>query len=1432
MEVLMRVVDGLFLSLFLVWLVMEVLKERRRGVVPIELRKSNEERKCRVVAEISVLCCVLISLFHLGFCLYGVWKYRTVSIESIESVVLTVTWISMTVFAIYSKNRNVVEDKKWPSVLTFWWISSCVFNAFCFSIYILSHLKYFTYPTFIPKASLSDFAAFPLYLILCINALYFVCVKKPVDELKDPLLEKDDENVDEDVVGDAFSNAGIWSKHTFGWLNPLFQTGRRKKLELPHIPQVPGIDSAEKSFLLLQESLQNQETEGFPLAKAIIHAVWRPLLMNGLYAGANTVSSYMGPLLITYFVNFLSGKYDDDSRHNLYGLLLALIFFCSKTVESLSQRQWYFGARRIGVRVRAGLIVLIYKKSLSLKSSSSSNGNIVNLINVDVERIGDFFWFIHGVWLLPIQVFLALIILYKNLGAIPSIAALLSTILVMVSNTPLVKLQERMHSKIMKAKDSRIKATSETLKSMRILKLHSWETIYKENIINLREVESNSLKRYLYICSVIAFLFWTSPTVVSVVTFGICILVKIPLTAGTVLSALATFRVLQDPIYNLPELISTIAQTKVSLDRLQEFIKEGERQRLLPFYNAYMSDVAIEIEKGEYSWDTSDSNLNKPAISISENMKLKKGSKIAVCGSVGSGKSSFLCGILGEIPRTSGLGVKVHGSKAYVPQSAWIQTGTIQENVLFGKDMDAKFYADVLNGCALNRDVEMWTNGDKTVVGERGINLSGGQKQRVQLARAIYSDSDVYLLDDPFSAVDAHTGAHLFEECLMRLLSRKTVIYVTHQLEFLSSSDMVLVMKDGKIVQSGKYEELIAVSDGELVRLMAAHSQSVSQVNSAQDCELNPVNQTEATSGKPDADYDNGTLQDINHEEETESGRVKWHVYSTFMTLAYKGALVPIILLCHVLFQGLQISSNYWLAWATEVEGRVSNEKLIGIFVLLAGGSSLFVLCRAVLLSTAAIKTAHKIFLGMINSVFRAPISFFDITPSSRILNRSSTDQGTVDTDIPYRVAGLAFALIQLLSVIFLMSYAYYITTARELARMVGIRKAPIQHHFSESIAGVTTIRSFKQEHRFVMKNLDLIDDYSRVTFHNYATMEWLCVRINFLFNLVFFIVLIILVSLPRSAISPSLAGLAATYGLNLNVLQAWVIWNLCNVENKMISVERILQYSKVPSEAPLVIEGSRPKPQWPTKGTIELDNLHFRYRPTLPMVLKGVTCTFPGGKKIGVVGRTGSGKSTLIQALFRVVEPSEGRILIDELDICKIGLMDLRSRLGIIPQDPTLFQGTMRTNLDPLNQHSDFEIWEVLSKCHLKEIVRQDARLLDAPVAEDGENWSVGQRQLLCLARVLLKKRKILVLDEATASVDTATDNVIQRTIREETSGCTVITVAHRIPTVIDNDLVLVLNEGKIVEYDSPTHLLNNQSSAFSKLVSEFLRRTKSDPS
>lgn len=478
-------------------------------------------------------------------------------------------------------------------------------------------------------------------------------------------------------------------------------------------------------------------------------------------AGVNTMASYMGPLLITNFVNLLSGKYDDLSIH--YGLILAFIFFLSKTVESLTQRQWYFGAQRIGIQVRAALTGQIYNKSLSIKCGGPTHGKIINLINVDVERIGDFCWFIHGVWLLPVQVILALVILYRNLGFTPSLAAFAVTVLVMVCNTPMANMQESLHSKIMEAKDSRIKVTSEILKNVRILKLHSWESTFLKKLHQLRENEKNWLKKYLYTCSAVQFLFWTSPTLVSVVTFGVCIMVETELTAATVLSALATFRILQEPIYNLPELVSMIAQTKVSIDRIQEFIKEEDQMKFIPKPSLKHSDVAIEVNIGEYSWKADDLYYIKPTIQIIEKLKIGKGQKVAICGSVGSGKSSLLCCMLGEIPKISGAGIEVYGNRSYVPQSPWILSGTVRENILFGKEMNEELFEKVLECCALHQDVKQWKDGTLTTVGERGINLSGGQKQRIQLARAVYSDSDVYFLDDPFSAVDAHTGTHLFK---------------------------------------------------------------------------------------------------------------------------------------------------------------------------------------------------------------------------------------------------------------------------------------------------------------------------------------------------------------------------------------------------------------------------------------------------------------------------------------------------------------------------------------------------------------------------------------------------------------------------------------------------------------------------------------------
>ncbi|ONK71139.1 uncharacterized protein A4U43_C04F5110 [Asparagus officinalis] len=1438
MEIILQY-PPLFAFFFLVsWILIEFLRLRR---VECQERRVFRDRKFTVIAEIITLFSLLNSSIYLGFVGYEVLRLRLISLGCFSQAG---SWIIVTVFAFYCKGKVLRGSSSWPFVLVSCWVFSGLMQLSLLSFSFIRHLGLAALPSFLPDSSVADLICVPFTIFLCFSSVSMNSSRN-FQELEQPLLVKKEEE-------DDFSTAGLWSKLTFQWLNPVFRKGRAQRLELQHIPSVPKSETAEVSYSSLQESLEKQKPEFSPLLRAIISAVWGPLGINAVFAGINTLSSYLGPFLIANFVNFLSGE--DSKLGHGHGYSLALLFFFGKMAESLSQRQWYFGASQIGVRVRASLMVSIYNKSLAIKYSNTISGKIINFLDLDVERVGDFFWYIHGIWLLPLQVFLALFILNRNLGFTASISAFLTTVIVMVSNTPLANSQEKLHSKIMEAKDSRIKATAETLKCMRILKLHSWETAYLDKLFALRDVERRWLKRYLYTCSAIAFLFWASPTLVSVVAFGVCILVKVPLTPGRVLSALATFRILQEPIYNLPELISMITQTKVSLDRIQEFIRDEQKKNPLPTFTTGLSDVAVDIEPGNYTWEP-DSSLRKSVLMIDKKIKIKRGQKVAVCGSIGAGKSSFLCSILGEIPKMSGRQTKVFGSKAYVPQSAWIQTGTIRENVLFGKEMDNKVYEEVIQGCALERDIGLWIDGDMSLVGERGMNLSGGQKQRIQLARAVYSNSDVYLLDDPFSAVDAHTAAHLFKECLMRLLSSKTVIYVTHQLEFLNAADLILVMHKGKIVQSGKYEDLIADSNGELVRQINAHNQSLSHVTPPNEhnpstCTQNKEKQTDVQEIKTNYQIRNSEAPEKAYEEERESGRVKWDVYRTFVTSAYKGALVPVILLCHVLFQGLQMGSNFWIAWATDKEEFISRKKLIGVFVLLSVASSLFVLGRAILLTTVAIETAQRLFHGMMTKIFRAPIFFFDSTPSSQILNRSSTDQSTLDTDIPYRVAGLVFALIQLLCIIALMSQVgwpvlvlfvivlaisfwyqnYYISSARELARMVGIRKAPILHHFSESIAGASTIRCFGQEERFSVRNLALIDDYSRITFHNSATMEWLCVRINFLFNLVFFLVLIILVTMPRNAIDPSLAGLAATYGLNLNVLQAWVIWNLCNVENKMISVERVLQFSNISSEAPLVIQNCRPEKDWPRCGTVEIDNLYVRYNPGRPLVLKGISCTLPGEKKIGIVGRTGSGKSTLIQALFRVVEPSAGRIMIDGADICQMGLHDLRSRLSIIPQEPTLFQGTVRTNLDPLQEHSDSEIWEALYKCQLLEIVKQDQRLLDAPVAEDGENWSVGQRQLVCLARVLLKKRRILVMDEATASVDTGTDNFIQKTIRAEANNCTVITVAHRIPTVIDSDLVLVLDEGKILEFSPPGDLLRDKTSAFSKLVMEFLSRSRNN--
>ncbi|KAK7393348.1 hypothetical protein VNO78_21901 [Psophocarpus tetragonolobus] len=1387
-------------------------------------------------------------------------------------------WFVLSFSALYCKFKG---SERFPFLLRVWWVLSFVI-CLC-TLYVDGRGFWVEGPEHLSSRAVSNVAVTPALAFLCVVAIkggtgIRVCGNS---DLQEPLLVEEEPGC---LKVTPYRDAGLFSLATLSWLNSLLSIGAKRPLELKDIPLVAPRDRAKTSYKILNcnwERLKagNDNPNKQPsLAWAILKSFWKEAAVNAIFAGVNTLVSYVGPYMISYFVDYLGGK--ETFPHE--GYILAGIFFVAKLVETVTTRQWYLGVDILGMHVRSALTAMVYRKGLRLSSSakqSHTSGEIINYMAVDVQRVGDYSWYLHDMWMLPMQIVLALLILYKNVG-IASVATLIATIISIVVTVPVARIQEEYQDKLMTAKDERMRKTSECLRNMRILKLQAWEDRYRLKLEEMRGVEFKWLRKALYSQAFITFMFWSSPIFVSAVTFATSILLGGQLTAGGVLSALATFRILQEPLRNFPDLVSTIAQTKVSLDRISAFLQDEELQEDATIVLRHgISNTAIEIMDGVFCWDSS---LPRPTLS-GIHMKVEIGMTVAVCGMVGSGKSSFLSCILGEIPKLSGE-VKLCGSVAYVSQSAWIQSGNIEENILFGSPMDKAKYKNVLHACSLKKDLELFSHGDQTIIGDRGINLSGGQKQRVQLARALYQEADIYLLDDPFSAVDAHTGSELFREYVLTALADKTVIFVTHQVEFLPAADMILVFKEGHIIQAGKYDNLLQAGT-DFKTLVSAHHEAIEAMdipNHSEDSDENvPLDESvmisktsissandidclakEVQEGSSDqkAIKENkkakrSRKKQLVQEEERVRGRVSMKVYLSYMAAAYKGLLIPLIIVAQTLFQFLQIASNWWMAWANpQTEGdqpKVTPTVLLLVYMALAFGSSWFIFVRAVLVATFGLAASQKLFFNMLRSIFHAPMSFFDSTPAGRILNRVSIDQSVVDLDIPFRLGGFASSTIQLIGIVAVMTdvtwqvlllvvpmaivclwmQKYYMASSRELVRIVSIQKSPIIHLFGESIAGAATIRGFGQEKRFMKRNLYLLDCFARPFFCSLAAIEWLCLRMELLSTFVFAFCLVLLVSLPHGSIDPSMAGLAVTYGLNLNGrLSRWIL-SFCKLENKIISIERIYQYSQIPSEAPAIVEDSRPPSSWPENGTIQLIDLKVRYKENLPVVLHGVSCTFPGGKKIGIVGRTGSGKSTLIQALFRLIEPDAGSILIDNINISTVGLHDLRSHLSIIPQDPTLFEGTIRGNLDPLEEHSDKEIWEALDKSQLGEIIRETGRKLDMPVLENGDNWSVGQRQLVSLGRALLKQSKILVLDEATASVDTATDNLIQKIIRREFRDCTVCTIAHRIPTVIDSDLVLVLSDGRVAEFDTPSRLLEDKSSMFLKLVTEYSSRSSGIP-
>uniref|UniRef100_A0A8C5JVZ0 MRP2 protein n=1 Tax=Junco hyemalis TaxID=40217 RepID=A0A8C5JVZ0_JUNHY len=1168
---------------------------------------------------------------------------------------------------------------------------------------------------------------------------------------------------------------------------------------------------------------------------------------------------FVSPQLLKLLIAFVS----DEDAFAWQGYLYAILLFLTAVIQSLCLQQHFSLCFQLGINVRASLIAAIYKKSLTMSGATrkeSTVGETVNLMSADAQRFMDMANFIHQLWSCPLQIILSIVFLWLELG--PSVLAGIATLLLLLPiNAFLAAKAKTIQERNMKNKDERMKIMTEVLNGIKILKLFAWEPSFEKRVNDIRVRELKDLVNFGYLQSVSLFAF----TCVSLATFAVYVLVDENniLDAQKAFTAISLFNVLRFPMGTLPMVISALVQTNVSTARLERYLS-GEDLDTSAIHHNPVAGSAVRFSEATFAWEQDgDAAIRDVTLDITP------GSLVAVVGPVGSGKSSLVSAMLGEMENIKGH-INIQGSLAYVPQQAWIQNATLKDNIIFGSEVDEARYQQVLKACALLPDLELLPAGDQTEIGEKGINLSGGQKQRVSLARAVYSDADIYVLDDPLSAVDAHVGKYLFEHVLgpKGLLQKKTRILVTHSISFLPQVDNIVVLAGGAVSEHGSYSTLLANKGAfsQFLNLYGNQEENVSEENTAAGDEEEADEAVDPCMEESTEDVVTMTLKreaSIYRRKLSRRGAwwaARWSPKAVLAGIAcgLMGSVGPQVKFsmyvrylravgwCFTFWVAMgyiaqyvaSVGSNLWLSEWTDDSVRYQNQSYpahlqdlrIGVYGALGISQGIFLLFATMLSARGAMRASRVLHQLLLSNILHAPMSFFDTTPVGRIINRFAKDIFTVDETIPstFRTwiscfMGIISTLIVIclatpffavviipLSIFYYFVLRFYVATSRQLRRLDSVTRSPIYSHFGETVSGLSVIRAYGHQERFLKKNEITMDINQKSVYSWIISNRWLAIRLEFVGSLVVFFSALLAV-IAKGTLQGGIVGLSVSSALNVTQTLNWLVRTSSELETNIVAVERVHEYVIVKNEAPWVTK-TRPPRGWPSRGEIQFIDYKVRYRPELDLVLQGITCNIGSTEKVGVVGRTGAGKSSLTNCLFRLLEAAGGKIIIDDVDIATIGLHDLRNNLTIIPQDPVLFTGTLRMNLDPFDQYSDEEVWKALELAHLKTYVQGLPERLLHHVSEAGENLSVGQRQLVCLARALLRKAKILILDEATAAVDLETDHLIQTTIRSAFADCTVLTIAHRLNTIMDSNRVMVLHAGQIVEFDSPEELLRKE--------------------